>query len=141
MNSADLDAIEGGVIAVDPSWCTREILMAFFPQPIVQSILIKHHVAENQAKEVAQSLSTKDSEILQSIEKKSAMIKSQPLLDMNQREAAVQLFKETLFEVFSKTLSQYGVKEDQKEITALLDEIQETKGKLFIKCVQAKNKQ
>ena len=104
MNSVDLDAIEGGAAPVDPSWCTREILMAFFPQPIVQSILIKHHVAETQAKEVAQSLSTKDSEILQSIEKKSAMIKSQPLLDMNQREAALQLFKEALFEVFSKTL-------------------------------------
>ena len=99
MNAVSTE-LQGEESSEDPSWCTREVLMTFFPEPVVRTVLVEHGISRTQAAQVAKGLATKDSDILQRIEMKSAKMQTQPYIDMSQREAAVQLFKETLYEVF-----------------------------------------
>ena len=63
-----------------------------------------------------------------------------PLKDPAQRQAAVKLFKETLFEIFSEVLTQHGVK-DPKQIQAMLDDVQQQKAKRFAQCMEQQKNQ
>lgn len=122
--------------------CSREILLTFFPKPIVEPILAKHEIDTKLANDIADKLTTKDGEIISIVEKKALnkITGKEPLLSPeepteNLREAGVRLFKESLYQVFAKTLDDSGVKKSDAEIKTMLDEILETKGKLFLKCV------
>lgn len=114
--------------------------MSFFPAPIVKNILVRFSISEAQAEEIAEYLSTQDQAIIKIIESKAAKMKPNPLTEFEHREAAVDLYKETLHQVFVDALSNEGVKLSGQEIKEILAEIQLKKGKLFSHCIKLSQK-
>ena len=115
--------------------CTKEELMRFFPEQIVESILIKGEIPSDQAKKIAYELSRKDQELAKLVETRSAKLDTHSLKTATQRDVAIKIYRETLFEVFAKVLKENGITDDDR-IQALLDDLQEERSKLFIECIR-----
>lgn len=115
--------------------CTKEELMRFFPEQVVQSILVKRGVPKEKADLIAKELSAKDLELSKLVEEKSEKLEPNPFKNISQREAAAKVYRETLYEVFSKALKPYGIT-DKDQIQAMLDDLQEARSKLFIECIR-----
>ncbi len=115
--------------------CTKEELMTFFPKPVVKEVLTKAHLSQDQVNEIAQELSYKDSELVKLVEEKAAKIEPNPFKDLSQRDLAIKIYRETLYEVFAKVLKAHGVT-NEDQIQTLLDDMQESKSKLFIDCIR-----
>lgn len=117
------------------SKCSKEELMTFFPQEVVKSVLLKEQIPEDQASQIAQELSQKDRELTKIIEDKAAKLDPNPFKDLSQRDLAIKIYRETLYEIFAKVLKAHGVKNEDK-IQTLLEEMQAAKSKLFIECIR-----
>jgi hypothetical protein len=121
---------------LDLSLCTKEVLMTFFPLPVVKAVLMKYGVSESEAKKIAKDLSQKDKEVVKLVELKASKFDPNPLNDLNQGDAAVKIFSETLYEIFAKVLKANHVPADDNQIQAILDDMKELKGKLFVECIK-----
>lgn len=119
--------------------CTKEELMRFFPEQIVQSVLIKSKLPADQADAIAQDLSQKDRELARLVEEKSAQVEPNPFKNLSQRDLAIKIYRETLYEVFAKVLKAHGIT-NEDQIQTLLDELQEARSKLFIECIRKQPK-
>lgn len=115
--------------------CTKEELMTFFPQQVVQSVLIKAQLPQDQASSIAEELAQKDREFAKIVEDKAAKLEPNPFKDLSQRDLAIKIYRETLYEVFAKVLKSHGVT-NEDQIQALLDDMQAAKSKLFIECIR-----
>lgn len=120
---------------VEASQCTKEELMTFFPKAVVKSVLIQHKVPEAEAQIIAQELSQKDQEVVKTVEMKASKLDPNPFKDLSNRDMAVKVFRESLFEVFSKVMKAHNIT-DESQIKALLEDLQATKGKLFVECIK-----
>ena len=123
-------------LQIDSALCTKDVLMTFFPGPIVKAVLVRYGVEPGKAEKIAEELSGKDREVVSDVEKKSAEYDPNPLNDLNQRDLAVKIFRETLYEVFAKVLKTNQVAGDDNEIQTILDDMKEIKGKLFVECIK-----
>ena len=133
--SVALQADTTEVLLSNSMKCTKEELMRFFPEQVVQSILVKHNIPKEQADLIARDLSQKDLELSKKVEEKSEKLESNPFKNLSQREVAAKIYRETLYEVFSNVLKAHGVT-DQDQIQIMLDELQEARSKLFIECIR-----
>jgi len=116
--------------------CTKEELMKFFPQPIVKNVLIVDgHLSEVDAEAISKELAVKDSGMSQLVDKKAAQYQPNPFGDPSQRDKAIKIYQEVLFEEFSNVLKEHGMK-DEQQMRHLLDEIRSTKSQLFIDCIR-----
>ncbi|CUI16560.1 putative secreted protein [Candidatus Protochlamydia naegleriophila] len=132
---ADVATDEKTGVAVEPSFCTKEELMTYFPQPLVKAILLKSNVQEEQAAAIAEDLAQKGQELEKVVAEKAAKLDPNPFKDLSQRDVAIKIYRETLYEVFAKVMKNHGItSEDQ--IQTLLDEMQLAKSKLFIDCIR-----
>jgi hypothetical protein len=122
---------EGQVLSL----CTKDVLMTFFPAPTVKSVLIRNQIPSDQAEAIAKELSKKDQDILKLVEKKASQMDPNPFKDLSQRDAAIKLFRETLYEVFTGVLKEQGIADEDK-INTYLEDIREAKGKLFVECIR-----
>jgi predicted nucleic acid-binding Zn-ribbon protein len=117
--------------------CTKEELMTFFPQQIVESVLIKAGVAKEQAAQIALELSQKDKELAKTVEEKASKMEQNPFKDLSQRALAVKLYQDTLYEIFSKSLKDHGATiTNTEQIQNILEEIKTAKSKLFVECIR-----
>ncbi|MFI0435193.1 MAG: hypothetical protein ACH350_05635 [Parachlamydiaceae bacterium] len=119
--------------------CTKEELMRFFPEQVVHSVLVKAKLPKEQADAIAQDLSQKDQELAKLVEDKSAKVSPNPFKNLSQRDLAIKIYRETLYEVFAKVLKAHGVK-NEDQIQTLLDDLQEARSKLFIECIRKQPK-
>ena len=133
--SVSLQAETTEVVLSNSMKCTKEELMRFFPEQLVQSILSKAHLPKEQAEAIAQDLSKKDQELAKLVEEKSSQIEPNPFKNLSQRDLAIKIYRETLYEVFAKVLKSHGVT-NEDQIQTLLDELQEARSKLFIECIR-----
>lgn len=115
--------------------CAKELLLSYFPEPIINETLKKFKVPEDKFAGINKSLSSKDKEIVKLVEQKAAAMNPNPLKDPQQRQAAVKLFRETLLQVFSEALKDNGVL-DSTQYQAMLDDIQQQKAKKFAMCME-----
>jgi hypothetical protein len=118
--------------------CTKEELMTFFPKAVVKAVLIKSKISEEQADSIAEDLSTKDAELDKIVKDKASKLDPNPLHDLNQRDVAIKIYRESLFQGFAKVLRAHGITDDEK-IQALLDELQRSKSQLFVDCIRREN--
>lgn len=118
--------------------CSQEELMRFFPQPIVKSVLIKAHFSEKDATEIAEQLANKDKGMSKIVDEKASQFYPNPFRDLSQRDQAIKIYQETLFEVFANVLQSHGIK-DENQIRTLLDEVRTTKSKMFVECMRQTN--
>lgn len=121
--------------------CSKELLVAYFPENFVKETLKKFNVPQDKWNAIVQDLSGKEREIVKLVEEKAAKMNPNPLKDTQQRkdpqqhQAAVNLFKETLMSVFSQTLKKNGVTDDKK-IEEMLNDIQKQKAIRFAQCME-----
>lgn len=114
--------------------CAKE-LVTYFPELIVNETLKKFEIPENQWEEINRDLTEKDKNIVKTVEEKAQKMSPNPLKDPQQRQAAVKLFKETLYTAFSDVLEKHNIT-DEKQIQAMLDDIQQQKAKKFASCLE-----
>lgn len=133
-----VEAPAGGV-ATAPNTsplCSKDILMTFFPKPILKAVLLKHGVSTEQAEEISTELAQKDQEVIKGVEEKASKMDPNPFKDLTDRDQALKVFKEVLFDVFANTVKKHGI-EDEAKIQTILDDMQSAKGKLFVECMQS----
>lgn len=121
--------------SLDSVTCTKEVLMTFFPKPVVKAILVQHKITEEKAQQIAQELAQKDREVVKLVELKASEMNPNPFSDLSYRDTAIRLFRETLYEVFAKVLKAHQIT-DENEIQHLLEDMQAVKGKLFVECIK-----
>lgn len=129
-----LEAANEAALKADATVCSKQNLMTFFPEPVVKAVLNKRQLPQDEVDAIAKELSQKDQEIVKIVETKASSMEPNPFKDPSQRDAAHQVFKEALFEVFANTMKAHGIK-DENQIEAILEEIRATKGKLFVECI------
>jgi glycine cleavage system regulatory protein len=136
---AGLQAETTEVVLSNSMKCTKEELMRFFPEQLVQSVLVKANLPKDQADAIAQDLSQKDRELARLVEEKSAQVEPNPFKNLSQRDMAIKIYRETLYEVFARVLKAHGIT-NEDQIQTLLDELQEARSKLFIECIRKQPK-
>lgn len=114
--------------------CTQETLLQYFPEPIVNEVLKGYQVPDQLWPQINQELQAQDLGVIKAVEEKASRISPNPLEGGTQKNAAISIFRETLYEAFAKVMNNYGINEDE-QIRAMLDEIQYKKGKLFKQCM------
>lgn len=117
--------------------CSKELLLEYFPKQFVVETLKKFNVPQDKWDAIASTLSTKDKDVVKLVEDKASKLNPNPLKDRDpqQRQVAVKLFRETLLQVFSEALQSNGIT-DQKQLQAMLDDIQQQKAKNFAQCME-----
>lgn len=120
---------------VDTTLCTKEELMTFFPKVVVKAVLVQNKVSETDAQAIADELSKKDQEVVKSVELKASKLDPNPFKDVSNRDQAVKIYRETLYEVFSNALKAHNISDDN-QIKMILEDLQATKGRLFVECIK-----
>ncbi len=115
--------------------CAKEILMQHYPSKFVSVTLKKFQVPEDQQAAILKELADKDKNIVKMVEEKASKMDPNPLKNPEQRQQAVQLFRETLTAEFAAVLNAHGVT-DQDKIQQMLDDIQLQKAKQFTMCME-----
>lgn len=115
--------------------CSKELLIAYFPEVFVKETLKKFNVPQSSWAAITQELNGKEADIIKMVEEKAEKMKENPLKDPKQRQEAVKIFRETLLQVFSGVMKKNGVTDD-KQIQSMLDDIQQQKAKRFAQCME-----
>lgn len=115
--------------------CSKEILLAYFPDVFVKETLAKFKVPADKWDAIVKGLNERDKNIIKIIEEKAQKLSPNPLKDSQQRQAAVKLFRETLLEQFSEVVKVNGITDD-KQIQSMLDDVQQQKAKHFAMCIK-----
>ena len=119
--------------------CAKELLLSYFPEPIVNETLKRFNVDTKKWAGISKSLASKDKEVVKTVEEKASSMNPNPLKDPQQRQAAVKLFRDTLLQVFTAAMKENGIN-DTSKFQAMLDDIQQQKAKMFAMCME-KHKQ
>ncbi len=101
---------------------------AFFSQSKLSKQSLSKQIPKEQAHIIAQELSSKDRELARIVEEKSAQLEPNPLKNLSQRDLAIKIYRETLYEVFAKVLKSHGIT-DEDRIQTLLNDLQESRSK------------
>jgi hypothetical protein len=117
--------------------CSKELLLAYFPNNFVIQTLKKFNVPENEREGIAKDLAAKDKNVVKEVEEKASKLNPNPLKDRSpdQRQAAVKIFRDSLLDIFSQVLKDHGIK-DEQQIQDMLADIQQQKAKNFAQCME-----
>ncbi len=117
--------------------CAKELILSYFPENFVQNTLKKFKVPEDKWDAIKAGLAAKDRDILKIIEEKASKLANNPFKDRDpaQRQAAVKLFRETLFQSFEDVLKENGIT-DEKQIQDMLDDIRQQKIAGYKQCIE-----
>jgi hypothetical protein len=120
--------------------CSRELLLSYFPEPFVRETLSRFQVSEDKTEDIVSQLSNQDQEVIKKVESKAAKLDPNPLKNFADRQKAVQLFRESLLEIFSDVMKRNGVRDD-RQIQSMLDDIQHQKARYFVRCMEKQQSQ
>lgn len=115
--------------------CSQKALRSYFPEKFVRETLKKFHVPEDKWTTITQGLTGKEQDFEKNVEAKAEKMPSNPLRDPNQRQAAVKIFKESLYEVASQVFKANGISDD-RQIQDMVDDIQHQKARQFAQCIE-----
>jgi len=115
--------------------CSKELLIAYFPEPFVKETLKKFNVPQSSWDSIVKDLTGKEADIIKTVEEKAEKMKENPLKDPKHRQEAVKIFRDTLLQTFSDVMKKNGVNDD-KQIQSMLDDIQQQKAKRFTHCME-----
>jgi hypothetical protein len=121
--------------ALAPEECSKELLLAYFPESFLNKTLKEFKVPESEWAAINQELAAKDRDVVSQVEEKASKLNPNPLKDPQQRITAIKIFRETLYDVFSSVMKAHGIS-DSTQIQAMLDDIQQQKAKRFAQCLK-----
>jgi hypothetical protein len=129
-----LEGIDNSSIEVDldSSLCTKDVLIKFFPEPIVKQVLKKHRISDDKATHLAQELEQKNSEITKTVEERTEEHYANEIPSVG---AISKIYQETVYEIFANTLKDQGV-DDEDQIQIILEDIKSMRKKLFVDCIR-----
>jgi hypothetical protein len=130
--------LQAAVPAVDE--CSKELLLAYFPEPFLNETLKKFNVPQEKWATIAKALSENDKKVIANVEEKASKMNPNPLKDPQRRHEAVKIFRETLFETFAGVMKDNGIT-DETQIHAMLDDVQQQKAKRFAQCMERQRAQ
>lgn len=122
-------------VSAKDNQCSKETLHAYFPESFLRETFAKFNVPKDKWDTIIKNLNEKDKNVIKIVEEKTAKMNPNPLKDPQQRQVVVKLLRETLLEVFSNELKANGVTDD-KQISAMLDDIQQQKVKRIAECIK-----
>lgn len=127
----------GAATDVPPDACSKELLISHFPQIFVTETLKKFDIPQDKWSSIIKGLDEKSPEVMVIVEQKAAKMDPNPFKDRSaqQRQVAVKLFRETIFEKFNDVLKANGINDDKKA-QAMLDDIALQKAKNFAVCLE-----
>lgn len=131
------------VVGAEPSdVCSKELLLAYFPDNFVIETLKKFNVPKDKWEGIVKGLAAKDKDIVKEVEEKASKLNPNPLKDRSpeQRQVAVKIFRESLLDVFGGVLKANGIT-DEKQIQSMLADIQQQKAKNFAQCMEKQKEQ
>lgn len=120
---------------IDQDECSQEILLSYFPIVFVKETLKKYNIPQERWDSISKNLIARDKEIIKIVESKAAKMDPNPLKDPQHRQEAVKLFRETLADNFTAVMNANGI-QDNRQIQAMLDDIQQQKAKRFTRCME-----
>ncbi len=115
--------------------CSKELLLSFFPEAFVTEVLQKYQVSKEKWEPIVKGLKEKNDEVIKLVDEQASKMNPNPLKDPSQKQQAVKIFRESLYQVFASVLKANGVSDDQK-IQSMLGEIQQLKTKRFAQCME-----
>lgn len=118
--------------------CSREELINFFPQRLVEYVLINAQISEEDALKIAKELSIKDKELAELAEQKALQTNFR-VSKSNQKEETTTVYNQIIKDTFTKVLNSYGIK-DQNLIQKMFDEIRSERSKHFVQCLHSADK-
>lgn len=120
-----------------PDACSKELLISHFPQIFVTETLKKFDIPQDKWNNIIKELDEKSPEVMVIVEQKAAKMDPNPFKDRSaqQRQVAVKLFRETIFEKFNEVLKANGI-DDEKKAQLMLDDIALQKAKNFAACIE-----
>lgn len=124
---------------VDEKICQSDILLSYFPEPIVDEVLKKNQIPENLWASILADLAKQNALVEKIVAKKNAEMKRNPFWNMKKKNDTTDIYLETLHDLFSQTMQKFGVT-NQDQVASMLDEIHYRKGKLIKHCMQQKQK-
>ncbi len=118
-------------------FCSKEVLLAYFPENFVRETLNNFKVPQDQRDGIVKELSAKEKDVIKLVDEKAAKLSPNPLKERTpeSRHETVRIFRETILEVFSGVLKTHGITDD-KQIQSMLADIQQQKAKNFAKCME-----
>lgn len=116
--------------------CTKEELMRFFPEQIVQDVLKKANLPQKEVDAITETLVKKDLELARIVREKVVQTDTERFKNTGKRALTMKIYQETLYEVFAQVLKQESGITDKEKIQSLLNELQEARSKLFIECIR-----
>lgn len=116
--------------------CTKELLLSFFPEAFVAETLQKYQVSKDKIEPIINGLKEKNNDVIKLVDEQASKMDPNPLKDPSQKQVAVKIFRESLYQVFSSVLKANGITDDQR-IQAMLGEIQQLKTKRFAQCMDS----
>lgn len=119
----------------DSEECSQEILLSYFPSVFVKETLEQNKIPKEKWDSINQDLAARDKKIIEIVESKAMQMSSNPLKDPQQRQLAVKIFRDTLYENFSDVMKKNGIN-NEDQIHAMLEDIQQRKAKRFARCMQ-----
>lgn len=128
-NSDESDSLE------EPVKCTKEELINFFPQQVVEHVLIKAKIPRDKAHKIAVELSQKNMELLNTVEEKSSHLQKNLSNNSNLQDQTIKIYGDTLHDMFTKVLKAYGI-DDETQAQNLLEQIRLERSKHFIECLR-----
>lgn len=134
-NILQMPHLYGETAAIEEADCSQQALRAYFPEKFVKSTLKKFNIPEDKWGGIVQGLKGREKDVEIIVETNAEKMNPNPLRDPQQRQAAVKLFKDALFQVASETFKKNGVNDDQ-QIRSMLDDIQQQKIKQFAECIE-----
>lgn len=115
---------------------SKEVFLSYFPESLVTDALSRYNIPKEEWASINQDLSSKEGLVIRLVDEKASKMDPNPMEDPNQRKAAVKIFREVLFQVFSEVLYSHGVTDTDK-IRNMLDTIQQLKAEKFCLSMKA----
>ena len=113
----------------------QDEIVSYFPKKFVAQTLEKYKVPQGQRLAIQNALVDKDQEVISLVEEKAAKMDPNPLRDPKLRQEAVKIFRDSLYEVFSKVMHAHGIS-DKEELHSMLDDIQRQKAEYFAQSIE-----
>jgi hypothetical protein len=118
-------------------FCSKEVLLAYFPENFVRETLKTFKVPHDQWNAIIKELNANEKDVVKLVDEKATQLNPNPLKDRSpeSRQETVKIFRETILEIFGNVLKAHGITDD-KQIQAMLADVQQQKAKNFAKCME-----
>lgn len=114
--------------------CFRELETNFFKQILLYQALSLHHVYQSQWSPIYQDLVKRSADIPRTVRDKASRMHRNPLQDPFQKDVAVDILRQTLYDAFVEVLKIHNIT-NESDIKDMFNYIQERQPEYLRRCM------